>query len=640
MKKIPPLRAQDNEVVPNSISDPVASIINSQVQPQAESLQSPGETEAGLHALMASIAQATWETDAVGRVTTDSPSWRVHTGQSLAQWLGSGWLDAIHIEDRAHAEHQWREAVAAHHPINAEFRLQTPHGGWRWTNVRAVPLLDEEGQVYKWLGVNIDIDARKQAERRQAFMLRLSDAMRHVVDSIGLKRVGVRLLAEELHADRVFLATPTADGQVWTIRHEHAAGGQGQPSHFPMSDFQRAQRLQWASGHMSSVADSDSDPSLSAADRAAYAAFGARAAVGVPLIQGGRFAALLCVNHATPRVWSETELSLAGEAAERIWTAVERARAEEALRESEARLVAAFDSVPVGIAVIDTAGRVRLSNALYQRFLPTGVIPSRDPKRVGRWRAWSSEGRLLAPEEFPGARSLRGESVVPGQEMLFTDDAGMEIWTRVAAVPTRAAAGEVTGMVSVISNIDTEERSVTALRESEDRLRDVLDSMAEGFALLDADFVILDVNRETLRLDGRTRDALVGRLHWDVFPGTQDAPPGQVFKQVASTRVPASIEHPYTRADGRQLWLEMRVYPTREGGIAAFWRDVTDRRDAENALRHSEEKYRLLFESMDEAYAVVDVLRDAAGEWADFRFVDANPAFMKHTTMAYPVGKR
>ncbi|MEL6064012.1 MULTISPECIES: PAS domain S-box protein [unclassified Methylobacterium] len=67
--------------------------------------------------------------------------------------------------------------------------------------------------------------------------------------------------------------------------------------------------------------------------------------------------------------------------------------------------------------------------------------------------------------------------------------------------------------------------------------------------------------------------------------------------------------------------------------------DIDARKRAEAALRESEERYRALFESMDEAYAVVDVLKDEAGAWVDFRFVEVNPAFIAHTGMPWPVGR-
>lgn len=178
-----------------------------------------------------------------------------------------------------------------------------------------------------------------------------------------------------------------------------------------------------------------------------------------------------------------------------------------------------------------------------------------------------------------------------------------------------------------------------ALRASAERLRGVLDSMGEGFALLGPDATILDVNRETTRLDGRPPGMLVGCSHWDAFPGSEDAPVGRLIKRVMRERRAESLEHRYEWPDGRAMWIDLRVYPTEEGGVAMFWRDITERRDAAVALADSEKRYRALFESMDEAYAVVDVLRDPAGRWHDFRFVEVNEPFMRHTGMPYPVGR-
>ncbi len=122
------------------------------------------ESEARHRLLIESWAQAIWETDANGVVVADSPSWRAYTGQTLEQWLGYGWLDAIHPDDRAYAERQWREAIAVRGLVDAEFRMRRPDGSWHWTNVRAAPVLDAAGHIEKWAGMNIDIDARKAAE--------------------------------------------------------------------------------------------------------------------------------------------------------------------------------------------------------------------------------------------------------------------------------------------------------------------------------------------------------------------------------------------------------------------------------------------------------------------------------------------
>lgn len=122
------------------------------------------ESEVRHRLLVGSWAQAVWEVDAQGVVVTDSPSWRAYTGQTLEERLGYGWVDAIHPDDRAYAERQWRESVAAEQLVDAEFRLRTADGGWRWTNVRAAPMRATDGTILRWVGMNIDIDARRRAE--------------------------------------------------------------------------------------------------------------------------------------------------------------------------------------------------------------------------------------------------------------------------------------------------------------------------------------------------------------------------------------------------------------------------------------------------------------------------------------------
>ncbi|EIC28252.1 MULTISPECIES: PAS domain S-box protein [Methylomicrobium] len=122
------------------------------------------ESEERFRKLVESYAQAVWEAGADGVVAVDSPSWRAYTGQTFEEWIGYGWLDAVHPEDRDYAARQWHEAVATRHDINAEFRIKSRNDGWRWTNVRATPLLSDNGQVIKWVGSNTDIHDWKQAE--------------------------------------------------------------------------------------------------------------------------------------------------------------------------------------------------------------------------------------------------------------------------------------------------------------------------------------------------------------------------------------------------------------------------------------------------------------------------------------------
>ena len=74
-------------------------------------------------------------------------------------------------------------------------------------------------------------------------------------------------------------------------------------------------------------------------------------------------------------------------------------------------------------------------------------------------------------------------------------------------------------------------------------------------------------------------------------------------------------------------------------GVVVVGVDVTDRRHADERVRVSEARYRAVFEFMDEGYCVIEMVFDASGGATDYRFVETNPAFEKHTGMTGAAGR-
>lgn len=255
--------------------------------------------------------------------------------------------------------------------------------------------------------------------------------------------------------------------------------------------------------------------------------------------------------------------------------AEERAR----LLASEERLAAILDQLPVGVSVMDVEGRVTLSNAIMRRFVPER-LPSLDPDRRGRWRAWGPDGAPLPPDEWPGRRAMRGESVVPGVEFLFADDDGREVWTNVATTPLRDAGGAVVGAVVVVQDDDQRKRAEEGLRESEARFRQLADAMPQIVYVTGPDGRVEFVNRQwhdyTGRADAQTDD-LGPLVHPDDLPAMM-----RRWEEASTTGAPFVAEFRLRRAaDGEYRWFLTRSVPVRdgEGRVVRWYGTSTDIHD-------------------------------------------------------------
>jgi PAS domain S-box-containing protein len=142
-----------------------------------QSLQALRAAESRWRALIEASAQIVWTADADGKVTEISPSWRAFTGESAQQTQDSNFV-AVHPDDQARMNAEWRQAVTARTPFELEFRLRHVSGEWRWTQARAVPLRAPDGAVTSWVGMNIDITERKRAQQ-------LAEGQKRVLEMIA-----------------------------------------------------------------------------------------------------------------------------------------------------------------------------------------------------------------------------------------------------------------------------------------------------------------------------------------------------------------------------------------------------------------------------------------------------------------------
>ena len=130
--------------------------------------------ERNLKLIIDTIPALAWSARTDGAVDFFNQHYLEFVGLPAEQALGWGWTAAIHPDDLNGLTAIWQQVLSSEQPGEAEARLRRHDGEYRWFLVRAKPLRDETGRVFKWYGVNIDIEDRKRTEeelrRSEAFL--------------------------------------------------------------------------------------------------------------------------------------------------------------------------------------------------------------------------------------------------------------------------------------------------------------------------------------------------------------------------------------------------------------------------------------------------------------------------------------
>jgi PAS domain S-box-containing protein len=452
-------------------------------------------------------------------------------------------------------------------------------------------VFDENGKCLRVIGTAIDITAHKLERARQALLVELGERLRMLDDPDDLAFAAAELLGRAFNVSRAGYGTIDPVQETITIERDWNA-----PSikslagtlHFrDYGSYIEALKR----GVTVTIPDAREDP-RTAANAGALEAISARALINMPVTEQGGFVALLYLNHESVRAWTEEDIALIREVAERTRVAVERRRVEAALQRSEEQLRLATDYAEVGLWDIDTVKDIVYWPPRVHAMFGTepgtpvtmkqfrGAIHPDDKRRVigAILQACDPEKRTLYDCEY---RVVRGD--------------GTQRWLAAKGRAIFDETGRCIRMLGIILDITGRREIEEQARASEARFRALFESIDDGFCIIEAiagpdgsiaDFRYIEENPALAKRSGIM--GVLGHTIREMLPVEADAWIA-TLAGVLESGEPLRFER-FLETSGRLLELfVLRVGARSSNQVAVLFQDITERRAAEQQLHEMNE---------------------------------------------------
>jgi PAS domain S-box-containing protein len=280
-----------------------------------------------------------------------------------------------------------------------------------------------------------------------------------------------------------------------------------------------------------------------------------------------------------------------------------RKQSEETLRASEERLKILFEYAPDGYYLCDLKGNFIDGNRAAEQ-----IVGFKREELIGK--SFLSL-HLLPKSQLPKAaaalaRNALGKPAGP-EELILNRKDGSQVSVEIRAYPVQIQGRTL--ILGIARDTTERRKALKALRESEAKFRELHDSSRDGCAATDLSGRILESNRAFREMLGYSQEELTWLDYRQLTPLQWHAMEKEIVTQQVLVRGYSDLyEKEYIRKDGTVIPIELRVYLKRDSeqrpsGMWAIVRDISERKRAQEALRESEEQFRVIFDEAHEGIA-------------------------------------
>jgi PAS domain S-box-containing protein len=301
---------------------------------------------------------------------------------------------------------------------------------------------------------------------------------------------------------------------------------------------------------------------------------------------------VLVTGSRNPKFPTETDRLLLGVGANQTAIVLQRRRAEDQTHDQRERLLVTLASIGDAVLTTDTVGRVTFLNPVAESLTGWALQEAMGQPITVVFNIVNESTR--EPAENPVGKVLRdGKTIGLANHTVLIAKDGTQRPIDDSAAPIRGKGGETVGCVLVFRDISEKKRAEAEIRQAGEQARTILESITDAFIAVDQDWRFTYVNQQAERLLARSADDLLGKVMWTEYPGLAGSEFERVYR-AAREGIAGAVTSYFP---DRERWYEVHAYPA-PNGIAVYFRDATEQKQADERLREAEAQFRAMADNI------------------------------------------